>query len=232
MGAPTSLGPAPLGSGALQELREAVSQGVSWGAHSGSFVTVGRGSREAAVLLLFGRVEDGLTPAGPQDLDLLLLQRAHTLGDHPGQVAFPGGRVDWADGGPVEAALREAQEETGLNPGGVEVLGSLASLPLPVSDHQVTPVVGWWQQESPVYPVDERESARVFRVPVADLVNPENRRTATMPRHGRMHAGPAFLVGGTTVWGFTAIILADLLGALRWDQPWDRERLVNVYADR
>ena len=72
------------------------------------------GGRPAAVLILFG---DGA--GGP---DLLLIQRAADLRKHPGQPAFPGGAIDAADGGPVRAALREAAEETGLDPAGVQVL--------------------------------------------------------------------------------------------------------------
>ena len=60
-----------------------------------------------------------------RDLDVLLVERASTLRAHPGQIAFPGGRIDADDAGPVGAALREAREETGLDPAGVEVLGSL-----------------------------------------------------------------------------------------------------------
>ena len=106
---------------------------------------------------------------------MLLLARASTLRSHPGQVAFPGGRVDPEDSSPVAAALREAQEETGLDPAGVEVLGALEIVPLEYSQHVVTPVLAWWQHPSPVSVVDEAESADVFRAPVADLLDPANR---------------------------------------------------------
>src|SRR4051794_18620492 len=88
-------------------------------------------SRPAAVLILFGVLDsvssarDAQADAVTRDLDLLLLARASTLRSHPGQVAFPGGRVDPGDDGPITTALREAQEETGLDPAGVEVLGPL-----------------------------------------------------------------------------------------------------------
>ncbi len=220
----------------LQKLQQTAAKGVEWGSFSGRFVRRGRGNRDAAVLLLFGpsapllRAGDAPHPTNlqPEDLDVLLLQRSTKLGDHPGQVAFPGGRVDKGDGSPVAAALREAQEETGVDPRGVDVLGALESLPLPASDHQVTPVLGWWRQPSAVYAVDQRESSRVFRVPLGQLVDPDNRGSAVMERFGVERQGPAFTVGGTTVWGFTAIILTDLLGTLGWDKPWDPHRPIAI----
>ena len=76
--------------------------------------------------------------------DLLLTERAHDMRSHPGQVSFPGGSID-AGETPVQAALREAEEETGLDPAGVEVFGELPELWLPPSNFAVTPVLGWWR---------------------------------------------------------------------------------------
>ena len=127
-------------------------------------------ARPAAVLILFGVLDalpsdhNARTSAVSRDLDVLLLSRATTLRAHPGQVAFPGGRLDPGDDGPVAAALREAREETGLDPTGVEVLGELTDISLAFSQHLVTPVLGWWRHPSPVRVVDEAESAAVFRV--------------------------------------------------------------------
>jgi len=188
-------------------------------------------ARPAAVLVLFG-VLDGLpsdhdaqTAAVSRDLDLLLLARATTLRSHPGQVAFPGGRVDPGDDGPVAAALREAQEETGLDPLGVDVLGTLDDIPLEHSGHLVTPVLGWWRQPSPVRVVDVAESAAVFRAPVADLLNPANRGSTVIRREGRTWRGPGFQVsGGHIVWGFTGMLLDGLFDRLGWTEPWDETR--------
>lgn len=184
--------------------------------------------RKAAVLLLFGALDDidaaSAKPLVSADLDVLLVERATTLNDHPGQVAFPGGGVDLADDSVVAAALREAQEETGLDPLGVEVLGNLPEVPLSVSNFMVTPVLGWWARQTPVDVVDYGESAQVFRVPVRDLLDPDNRFTAVLKREKVTYRGPAFAVNGVVVWGFTAGILSYVFDELGWAVPWDEQR--------
>ncbi|MDF9814639.1 CoA pyrophosphatase [Streptomyces sp. SPB162] len=179
----------------------------------------GRG-RQSAVLILFGEGEHGR--------DLLLMERASSLRSHAGQPSFPGGALDPEDGdpegdGPLRAALREAEEETGLDPSGVQIFGVLPRLYIPVSEFVVTPVLGWWRTPSPVGAVDQAETARVFRVPVADLADPANRATMTHPSGFR---GPAFLVEGAVVWGFTAGLIDRILHFAGWEEPWDRGRTV------
>jgi 8-oxo-dGTP pyrophosphatase MutT (NUDIX family) len=183
------------------------------------------------VLILFGVLDalpsdhDAQARAVSRDLDVLLLSRAATLRAHPGQVAFPGGRVDPGDQSVVAAALREAEEETGLDPAGVEVLGTLGRVPLEFSRHLVTPVLAWWQHPSPVRVVDVAESADVFRAPVADLLDPARRGSTVIRRDGHEWRGPAFLVphdtGEHLVWGFTAMLLDGLFDRLGWTEPWD-----------
>lgn len=179
----------------------------------------GSASRRSAVLVLFGTLgtADASRSARPDDLDVLLQRRAADLAHHPGQVSFPGGGLDPGET-PEQAALREAEEETGLDATGVEVIGSLAALPLPVSDNLVTPVLAWWARPSPVHPADPVETAAVYRVPVADLLDPARRATA---RHGRYRT-PAFVLDDDVlVWGFTAGILSGLFDTLGWTRPWD-----------
>ncbi|MFC7218108.1 NUDIX hydrolase [Streptomyces polyrhachis] len=178
------------------------------------------GGRQSAVLVLFGEGEHGP--------ELLLQERAGSLRSHAGQPSFPGGTLDPQDGdpqgdGPLRAALREAQEETGLDPAGVQLFGVLPRLYIPVSDFVVTPVLGWWRAPSPVRAVDSRETARVFSVPVAELADPANRATTVHPSGWR---GPAFEVGGALVWGFTAGVIDRILHHCGWEETWDTSRQV------
>jgi len=170
-------------------------------------------ARPAAVLILFGPGE------GERGPDVLLLERAAALRKHAGQPAFPGGGADPADRRAADTALREAAEEVGLDPAGVEVLGTAPPIYVPASNYLVTPVLGWWRVPCPVYPVDPGETSTVVRVPVADLVDPANRVRLRHPRSGQ--PSPAFRVAGlTTVWGFTAGVLDALLRLAGLELPW------------
>ncbi|WP_345713763.1 CoA pyrophosphatase [Kineococcus glutinatus] len=171
--------------------------------------------RPAAVLLLFAD--------GPGGGELLLTERAAGLRKHSGQVAFPGGGADPDDAGPAATALREAAEETGLLPAGVDVLGTLPTIHVPVSGYEVTPVVAWWREPCPVSVVDPAEVARVERVPLAELTDPAHRFRVRAP-HG--YAGPAFAVRGLLVWGFTAEVLHRVLALAGLERPWDPSRVV------
>lgn len=173
--------------------------------------------RPAAVLVLFG---DGA--AGRY---VLLLERAHDMRSHAGQVAFPGGAQDPDDADEVAAALREAHEETGLDPDGVAVIGVLPSLWLPPSNFAVTPVIGWWHTPSGVSAVDAAETASVHAVRLEELLNPVNRATA---RHPSGFLGPAFLVKDMVIWGFTANLLARLFALVSWEVSWDASRVVDL----
>jgi 8-oxo-dGTP pyrophosphatase MutT (NUDIX family) len=177
------------------------------------FLPPEEGGRHSAVLILFGE--------GPRGPDLLFIERAATLRSHAGQPAFPGGALDEDDGGPIDAALREAEEEVGLDRSGVEILGTLPDLWLPPSQFVVTPVLAWWRLPSDVGVVDRAEVAAVARVPIADLADPANRLQITHPNGW---VGPAFEVDDMLIWGFTAGVTDRLLALGGWELPWDRNR--------
>ena len=168
--------------------------------------------RESAVLMAFGDAGDG--PG------VLLIERAADMRKHPGQVAFPGGAVDPTDETHSAAALREAEEEVGLDPTSVRVLFELPSIYIPVSQFVVTPVLAWWERPHPVRPVDEAEVAKVELVRLDELVDPANRFRVSHPSGW---LGPGFEAGGLFVWGFTAGLLDRLLELGGWAKPWDED---------
>lgn len=173
----------------------------------------GSQARRGAVLLLFGE-----GPAGP---DLLLTERAHGMRSHPGQISFPGGSLDPTDASPIAAALREAEEETGVDPAGVEVVTVLPSLYLPPANFVVAPVVGWWAAPSPIGVRDPAEVHDVLSVPVGHLLDPEHRFSVTHPTG---YVGAGFELDDLLLWGFTAGLLSSVLELGGLSRPWDAER--------
>lgn len=188
---------------------------------SSRFVPPDDGSaRESAVLMLFGE-----TAGQP---DVLLTERAHTLRSHAGEVSFPGGAIDGDDDGPEAAALREGEEETGLDPSGVDLLATMAPLWIPVSNFVVTPVMCWWRRPSPVRVVDAKEVASVHRIQLDRLLDPANRFQVLHPSG---LTGPAFRVEGVLIWGFTAGLLSRLFELSGIERPWDNARVERLPDD-
>lgn len=166
--------------------------------------------RRGAVLMLLAD--------GPEGREVLLTERAHHMRSHPGQVSFPGGSIDPGEGA-VEAALREAQEEIGVDPASVEVFAELPELWLPPSNFAVTTVVGWWRDPGAARVVSPDEVHAVHRVLLRDLLDPAHRISV---RHPSGWVGPGFLIGedkDVVLWGFTGGILSRFLAHLGWLDP-------------
>ena len=144
---------------------------------------------------------------------LLLTQRPEFMRHHAGQVAFPGGRVDPDDAGPVAAALREAEEEVALPRGAVDVIG-LADRYRTVTDYLVTPVVGIIPPGLPLCAA-EAEVAAIFEAPLGFVTDPANQRFATVMWRGR--APPHYRIDwdGRRIWGATAAMIVNLSRRLR-----------------
>ncbi len=183
--------------------------------------------RDAAVLVLFSGPFDsstgGLPDALPDEADLLVTVRASTLRQHAGQAAFPGGAADPGDGGPVGTALREAREETGIDPNRLQPLITLERMFIPPSGFHVVPVLAYSPDPGPVGVVDESETAIVARVPVRAFINPENRLMVYRKDNTSRFAGPAFLLNQMLVWGFTGQVISAILDVAGWAEPWDSD---------
>lgn len=158
--------------------------------------------RDAAVLVPFTE--------GSHGVELVFVKRGSTAPSHAGEVAFPGGMCDAEDPDPVATALREANEEVGLDPADVEVLGQLERVSTVATAFVVTPVVAWVrtdQQRLWVPQPDEIDA--VLHVPVAELVHPDAYHSETWIRpQWQVHF---FEIEGETIWGLTARILNGLL---------------------
>ncbi|MGH7321477.1 MAG: NUDIX hydrolase [Candidatus Rokuibacteriota bacterium] len=159
----------------------------------------------AAVLVLF--VYRGDEPY------LVVTKKTDTVPHHRGQFSFPGGIVETFDGSRVEAALREAQEEIGLDPSAVEVLGLFDDTPTNATRFVITPVVGLCRT-APEFRADGREIERVVEIPLRHLLDPACYREELWERNGVPHPVGFFTCGDDVVWGATARILRGLLDAV------------------
>jgi 8-oxo-dGTP pyrophosphatase MutT (NUDIX family) len=166
-----------------------------------------RAGEPTPAAVLVGLVDRSDGPA------LLLTRRTEHLRDHAGQICFPGGRIEAADAGASAAALREAEEEIGLDPGRVGVLGELPSYQT-ITGFRIHPVVGWVSPPLALRP-DPHEVAEVFEVPLHFVLDPENHRRQSY-RRGPLTRGYYVLpYQGRFIWGATAGILVNLARVLR-----------------
>ena len=141
-------------------------------------------------------------------LRVVLTRRADHLKTHAGQVAFPGGKIDPGDPSPMAAALREAEEEIGLSPDQVEILGAVDRY-VTVTGFSIIPFIGVC---NPAFlPIaDDSEVAEVFETPLDFLMDPRNRLRRAVEREGRMRRFYAYDWRGRVIWGATAGMLKAL----------------------
>ncbi len=165
----------------------------------------GRSCREAGVLALLMPHDSGPV--------VVLTVRRDELPDHGGQISFPGGQRE-GDETLVDTALREAHEEIGLSPDSVRLLGPLTPLYIPPSNFCVHPFLGAAPKRPPLTPTD-REVSRVLRISLQRLLDPDTRVWEPWSLHGERVDVPYYDVDGHTVWGATAMMLAEVLAVAR-----------------
>lgn len=151
-----------------------------------------------------------LREAGPS---VLLTQRTDHLKDHPGQISFPGGRVEPEDSSPAHTALREAQEEIGLSPEHVEIVGYLPEYRTGTG-YRITPVVAFVRPPFDLLP-DAYEVAEVFEVPLGFLMDPANHERRMIHNRGKLRPYFAMPYGDYFIWGATAGMIVALYQALK-----------------
>jgi 8-oxo-dGTP pyrophosphatase MutT (NUDIX family) len=159
-------------------------------------------ARQSSVLLLFYPYEE--TVYFP------LILRPTYPGVHSGQVGLPGGGIEPGDADLIQTALREAQEEIGINPAQVNILGQLSTLYIRPSNRLVLPVVGW-AAARPTFLPDAREVALLIEASLLEFLDPANRRTEVWEIARGTATVPFFGVQNQTVWGATAMIMGELL---------------------
>jgi 8-oxo-dGTP pyrophosphatase MutT (NUDIX family) len=178
------------------------------------------GRRRTPVLIAGDALDEearaiGITPAAvlvavvdrPRPTVILTL-RPETMRKHPGQISFPGGRLDPDDAGPVEAALREAEEEIGLPRAAVEVIGT-ADRYRTITGFEVTPVIGIVPPDLPLTP-HPGEVAAVFEAPLDYLLDPARQAVRTVHWQGRERSYYEIDYEGRRIWGATAAMIVNL----------------------
>ena len=147
-----------------------------------------------------------------QGMTVLLTRRTESLSSHSGQISFPGGRVEQSDAAPVHTALRESEEEIGLEPARVEILGRLANYVVGTG-YRITPVVGFVEAQQQ-FVRDEREVAEIFEVPLELVMEPDNYHREHMRIKNVDRSYYVLPYGEYRIWGATASILANLRDTL------------------
>lgn len=159
-------------------------------------------TRQSAVLILLFPVNGKIST--------VFIKRQVYDGPHSGQVSFPGGKFDKTDISLIHTALREAQEEIGINSTVVQIIGTISPLYIPVSNMMVTPVVGF-METMPDILLNQQEVEYTITVALEELTEPTNKCVKIITSHGKSITAPYYNVSNEMVWGATAMILSEFL---------------------
>lgn len=162
--------------------------------------------KKGAVLILLYKELERLMTA--------FIERTDDGGVHSRQISFPGGKYEKYDKDLFQTALREAKEEVGIEIAQVTVLGNLSTLYIPVSNFTVFPIIGYYTG-IPTFVPNPLEVADIITVPVADLIDENNRGIGTVDVRGTQFEVPVFKAGKYQIWGATAMILSEFVQVLK-----------------
>lgn len=163
--------------------------------------------KSSVLILLFPGRENG------QPTFVVTLRPTYK-GIHSGQISLPGGRFELTDENLMQTALRETDEEIGLDPAAVTIIGQLTELFIPPSNYLVQPFIGF-TSISPAFNPQPEEVAQIIEIPVRQLLDEKNLVVKEIPVAGIQFTAPSFVIDGTIIWGATAMILNEFKEILR-----------------
>lgn len=160
-----------------------------------------------------------LYPDQNNETHIVLIERvSHAKDRHSGQIGFPGGKLEPEDESLKAGALREVEEEIGVNPNNITILGRLSELHISVSNFMVHPFVGY-TKEQPDFTIQETEVADILEVPLRVLMDEKTKKTKDLklPNGIKLKEVPYFDVNNHTVWGATAMMLNELIEIMNYE---------------
>ena len=166
------------------------------------FPPAGQASRKAAVMILLFPDDDGIS--------FVLIKRTEGKGPHSSQISLPGGMAESNDKNPIETAIRETMEETGVIGKDIKISGKLTDLIIPVSNTEVSPFIGYLDYE-PAFNPDPSEVDYLILVPLKTLLDPDIIETEQKSILGKPVRVPCFHLNGEKIWGATAMILSEFI---------------------
>lgn len=174
-------------------------------AHLNRFSADIKKARKGGVLLLLSNQQ--------KQVHITLIKRVKDGGAHSGQISFPGGKYEVFDANIIETAKRETFEEVGVDPEQIEILGSLSSLYIPVSNYLVFPAVGFVFEE-PKFVPDKNEVDEILNIPLKCFIGEKYKKTQKISAQNYMIDAPAYQINGYTIWGATAMIISEFVEVL------------------
>ncbi|MBP7506751.1 MAG: CoA pyrophosphatase [Prolixibacteraceae bacterium] len=155
---------------------------------------------DSAVLIILFNIAD--------NLNFCLIRRSHKLKYHPGQISFPGGKIEKGESDFSITALREANEEIGLDSNKIEIIGNISNVYIPVSNFMIYPVLAYSEDE-PILKANESEVDEIIYIPVNEFFNPVNITEEIVKTGNSMIKTPCYKINGNIIWGATAMLINE-----------------------